>query len=113
MASRRPPKKKRSRSKKRGSLPSLPRLRVPRMPELSQRDLDLIGLGLVALAAFLAFVFYLGWDGGKVGGGLADGLRFLLGGVAYLVPLILLGAGAVLVLRPMLPSVKPFKAGAV
>ena len=40
-------------------------LRVPRMPELQQRDLDLIGLGLVAMAAFFAFVFYLGWDGGK------------------------------------------------
>jgi DNA segregation ATPase FtsK/SpoIIIE, S-DNA-T family len=84
-----------------------------RMPQLEQRDLDLIGLGLVALAAFFAFVFYLGWDGGKVGGALADGFRFLLGGAAYLVPLLLLGAGTLLVLGPMLPSVKPFRAGGV
>src|SRR5205823_6629283 len=84
-----------------------------RMPQLEQRDLDLIGLGLVALAAFFAFVFYLGWDGGKVGGALADGFRFLLGGAAYLVPLMLLGAGTLLVLGPMLPSVRPFRAGGV
>ncbi|MEA2397880.1 MAG: segregation ATPase FtsK/SpoIIIE, family [Thermoleophilaceae bacterium] len=86
---------------------------MPRVPELEQRHLDLIGLGLVALAAFFAFVFYLGWDGGKVGGALAHGLIFLLGGVAYLVPLVLLAAGTVMVLGPVLPSVKPFKAGGV
>jgi S-DNA-T family DNA segregation ATPase FtsK/SpoIIIE len=83
------------------------------MPELEQGQLDLIGLGLVALAAFFAFVFYLGWDGGQVGGALADGFRFLFGGVAYLVPLALLATGALLVLGPMLPSVKPFRAGGI
>src|SRR5438132_12083473 len=81
----------RRRSRRRPSR-ALPRIAL-RMPQLEQRDLDLVGLGLVALAAFFAFVFYLGWDGGKVGGALADGFRFLLGGAAYLVPLVLLGAG--------------------
>src|SRR5437763_12456509 len=108
MARRRTPRK---RSRRRSSR-ALPPISL-RMPELEQRDLDLIGLGLVALAAFFAFVFYLGWDGGKVGGALADAARFLFGGVAYLLPLVLLGAGTILVLRPMLPSVKPFKAGAL
>ncbi len=82
------------------------------MPVLEQRHLDLIGLGLVALAAFFAFVFYLGWDGGKVGEAMADGFVFLFGGVGYLAPIALFGAGAVLVLKPMLPSVRPFKSGA-
>ncbi|HKP92171.1 MAG TPA: DNA translocase FtsK 4TM domain-containing protein, partial [Thermoleophilaceae bacterium] len=108
MPSRRTPKK---RPTKRTSKRARQQLRLPQLPELQQRHLDLIGLGLVALAAFFAFVFYLGWDGGQVGGALADVFRFLLGGVAYLVPLVLLATGAVLVLRPMLPSVKPFKAG--
>src|SRR5439155_10795384 len=55
---------------------------------------------------------YFGWEGGKVGGGLADVLRFLLGKVAYLVPLVLLGAGSALMLRPALPErVRP-RAGA-
>nr|MDQ3935900.1 DNA translocase FtsK 4TM domain-containing protein [Actinomycetota bacterium] len=84
---------------------------LPRMPELEQRHLDLIGLGLVALGAFFAFVFYLGWDGGKVGGAFADVFVFLFGGVGYLVPVVLFAAGAVLVLKPMLPSVNPFRAG--
>src|SRR5437868_5564748 len=82
-----------------------------RAPELEQRHLDVAGLGLVALGAFFAFVIYLGWDGGKVGGGLALGLRFLLGGVAYLVPVALFAGGAILVLRPVLPTVRPFRAG--
>ena len=103
MARRRTPKKR----SKRSSLPSI------RLPELGQHHLDLIGLALVAFAAFFAFVLYLGWDGGRVGGAFADALRFLFGGVAYLVPLVLLATGALLLLGPMLPSVKPFKAGGI
>jgi DNA segregation ATPase FtsK/SpoIIIE, S-DNA-T family len=82
------------------------------MPVFTEQELDLIGLGLVALAAFFAFVFYLGWDGGKVGETLGDGFIYLFGGVGYLVPIAMFGAGAVLVLRQVLPSVRPFKAGA-
>jgi membrane protein implicated in regulation of membrane protease activity len=62
------------------------------MPHLDEQQLDLVGLGLVALAAFFAPVFYLGWDGGKVGEALASGFVFLLGGVAYLVPIALFAA---------------------
>src|SRR5438132_9438414 len=109
MPRRRSSKRSRGRSA-RGPSP-LARLREAQRPELEQRHLDVAGLGLLALAAFFAFVFYLGWDGGKVGGGLAIALRFLLGGVAYLIPLALLAAGSALVLRPMLPSIRPFRAG--
>jgi S-DNA-T family DNA segregation ATPase FtsK/SpoIIIE len=83
------------------------------MPVLEQRHYDLIGLGLVAFAAFFACVFYLGWDGGQVGEAMADGILFLLGGVGYAAPVMLFGVGAVMVLMPMLPSVRPFKTGAV
>ena len=83
------------------------------MPRLEQHHLDLIGLGLVALAAFLAFVLYTGEAGGQVGQGSKSGLRFLLGGAAYLAPLAVLATGVILVLRPLLPTVKPFRAGAV
>ncbi len=82
------------------------------MPEFQQRDLDLIGLALVALAAFLAFVFYLGWDGGQVGGAIATATLMLLGGVGYLMPVLLFGAGALLIVGPMLPTVRPFRTGA-
>ncbi|MDQ6750786.1 MAG: DNA translocase FtsK [Actinomycetota bacterium] len=84
-----------------------------RAPILQQRELDLLGLGLVALGVFLAFVFYLGWNGGTLGGGLAEGLRYLVGTIAYGVPVALAGAGAVVVLRPFLPASRPFGSGLV
>jgi DNA segregation ATPase FtsK/SpoIIIE, S-DNA-T family len=114
MARRQASKKKRStrgRKPKPAAQMRLPAL--PKLPELEQRHYDLIGLGLVALGAFFAFVFYLDWDGGKVGGALKDAFVFLFGGVGYLVPVVLFAAGAVLVLKPMLPSVNPFRAGGI
>ncbi len=80
---------------------------------LEQHHLELIGLGLVAAGIFLSFVFYFGWDGGKVGEALADGGVFVFGRVAYLTPVAMLGAGVLMVLRPVLPTVRPFRAGAI
>ena len=85
----------------------------PRLPELEQRQLDLIGLGLIALAVFFAFLVYGGVDGGEAGGWTLDSLRWLLGAVHYGVPVALLAAGAIIVLRPVLPAVRPFRAGAI
>ncbi len=85
----------------------------PGIPKLEQHHLDLIGLGLVAGAAFLAFVLYMGETGGQAGDAASQGLRFLVGGASYLVPPALLAAGVILVLRPLLPTVKPFRAGAI
>jgi len=83
-----------------------------RLPVLEQRHWDLIGLALVACAIFLAFLIYLGWEGGAAGGWLVDGLRRLVGEMHYLVPVALLAAGAVLVMRPVLPAVRPFRVAA-
>ncbi len=83
----------------------------PRLPPLEQRHLDLIGLSLVALGIFLAFVVYLRWDGGKGGAAAVDGLRWLVGAGHYLIAPALLAAGAVLILRPVLPAIRPFRAG--
>jgi DNA segregation ATPase FtsK/SpoIIIE, S-DNA-T family len=84
---------------------------VPGLPPLEQHQLDLIGLGLVAFAAFLAFVLYLGEAGGRVGDATEDGLRYLLGDAAVLAPPALCAAGAILVLRDLQPSLRPFRAG--
>jgi DNA segregation ATPase FtsK/SpoIIIE, S-DNA-T family len=84
----------------------------PSVPELEQRHWDLIGLGLVAFAIFLVFLVYLGWDGGEGGSWLVDGLRRLVGAVHYLIPVALLATGALLVMRPVLPAVRPFRAAA-
>jgi len=82
-----------------------------RLPRIEQRELDLIGLGLVAGAVFFAFLIYLRWDGGEAGSWAVDGLRRLIGAVHYGVPVALLASGAILVLRPMLPAVRPFRSG--
>jgi DNA segregation ATPase FtsK/SpoIIIE, S-DNA-T family len=108
MATRKSPPKKRKPPAKRKPAP-----RELRMPHLDDHQLDIVGLGLVALAAFFAPVFYLGWDGGKVGEALAEAFRFLFGGVSYLVPIAFFATGTLIVLRTLLPSVRPFRAGAV
>src|SRR3954462_6401846 len=83
------------------------------LPALEQRHLDLIGLGLVALALFFAFLVYFGWDGGGAGSQAVEGLSWLLGAAHYLVPVALAAAGAILMLRPVLPAVRPFRSGAI
>ncbi len=108
MASRKPartpPRKRRKKPPAKGGLG---------LPVLEQHHRDLIGLGLVAFAAFLAFVLYLGAAGGRVGDAVEEGLRFLMGGAAVLAPPALCATGVVLVLHDSLPSVKPFRAGAI
>ncbi|MBI4898776.1 MAG: DNA translocase FtsK 4TM domain-containing protein [Actinobacteria bacterium] len=70
----------------------------------NQQRRDAIGLGLLASAAFFGFVFYLGWQGGRLGGAIVDGLTALAGRGAYLVPVALAIAGTVAILRPTLPA---------
>ena len=84
-----------------------------KLPQLEQRQLDLVGLGLIALAIFFALLVYFSWDGGRAGSQAVEGLRWLLGAVHYVVPVALAAAGAILILRPMLPAVRPFRSGAI
>ncbi len=108
-----PARKAPARSGKARARRAAPRPVWPRMPEFEQRQLDLIGLGLVALAVFFAFLVYFDMDGGQAGSWTVDSLRWLLGAMHYAVPVALLGAGAILVMRPALPAVRPFRAGAL
>src|SRR5919106_1277674 len=98
--------RRRKRRRSRGMLPPLA------MPQLEQRHWDVIGLALVAFAAFFACVFYLGWAGGQVGEAMADGFLFLFGGLGYLTPVALFVAGALIVVRPLMEHVHPFRTGA-
>jgi DNA segregation ATPase FtsK/SpoIIIE, S-DNA-T family len=82
------------------------------LPVLEQRHWDLIGLGLVAFAAFFACVFYLDWAGGEVGEALAGVILFMFGGVGFAAPVVLFAIGALIVVRPMIPAVHPLKTGA-
>jgi DNA segregation ATPase FtsK/SpoIIIE, S-DNA-T family len=80
---------------------------------LEQRHLDVIGLALVAIAMYLGFVLYGGWDGGRVGGWAEVGLTNAVGRVAYVVPFALAGWGLSLMLRPFIAAPAALNAGAV
>jgi DNA segregation ATPase FtsK/SpoIIIE, S-DNA-T family len=80
---------------------------------LEQRELDVIGLALVALGVFLGLVLYQGFDGGRAGRGIVSGLAWLLGVIRYAAPVAVVGAGALMVMRPVIPSTRPFRAGGI
>ncbi|MDQ2623250.1 MAG: DNA translocase FtsK [Actinomycetota bacterium] len=79
---------------------------------LTQRQLDLIGLGCVLLGIYLVFVLYFGWNGGRLGEALSDGLKYVFGLGAFLAPPVLFAAGAIATFRPTLPSTRPLRTGA-
>ena len=60
---------------------------------------ELAAIACVALAVFLAFVLYLGWDGGSLGRWLGDVTRWLVGPLAFVLPLLLCFVAYVLVAR--------------
>ncbi|MBK5233175.1 MAG: DNA translocase FtsK [Thermoleophilia bacterium] len=104
------------RNKKRGSAKSAVK-KNPKKTEkvkepLQQRHLDLIGLGCVLLGIYLVFVLYFGWDGGRLGSGLREGLQYLIGLVAYAIPVALFALAAILIFKPSLPSTRPIRTGA-
>jgi DNA segregation ATPase FtsK/SpoIIIE, S-DNA-T family len=80
---------------------------------LDQRSLDVIGLGLVALAVFLGCVLYGHWNGGAVGNGAASAFGWAFGRVREGVPIAVAGMGALFVLRPLIGSPKPLRASPI
>jgi len=86
---------------------------LPRLPVLDQRQRDVLGLALMAVGVFLGFVLYGGWDGGRAGHWLAVACGWTLGRARVLVPAALLLAGGVLLLRPVLPALRPLREGAI
>jgi len=84
---------------------------APAREPLRQHHLDLIGLGCVLLGIYLVFVLYFGWNGGRLGSGISDGLKYLFGVVAYLAPVALFAAGAIAIFRPAVPTTRPLRTG--
>jgi S-DNA-T family DNA segregation ATPase FtsK/SpoIIIE len=115
-----PPKRKRqpARAKKRkaGARPranARGRSRGRTSPEVMQRRLDLAGIGCIAMAVYLGYVIYLGWNGGAVGNGSETALDYAVGAGGVVVPVALGLAGIGLILRPFLPSPKSVAVGVV
>ncbi len=80
---------------------------------LDQRQRDVLGLALVAAGVFMGFIFYGGWNGGRAGHGLAVALGWTLGRARALTPVALFLGGGALLLRPVLPALRPLRAGAL
>src|SRR5438034_9623157 len=74
---------------------------------------ELVGLGLLAVGIFLAAVLWVGWNGGYVGGWIADGLDALIGQAALGLPAALAVVGLLMVARSDLVDVRPFRTGMV
>jgi DNA segregation ATPase FtsK/SpoIIIE, S-DNA-T family len=79
----------------------------PHLPHgLEQRHLDLIGLFLIAVGVYLAFVLFFGWEGGKVGYGIETGLEYLFGKVgARIATVLILALGGVIVTGASISSI--------
>jgi S-DNA-T family DNA segregation ATPase FtsK/SpoIIIE len=102
-----------SRKKKRPLRPRVPsrvKKRTQRRAR-SQHETELLGLGLAALGLVLSAILYAGLDGGAVGSWLADALRSLVGEAAYVLPVALVGFGALMLARSDLLDVRPFRLG--
>jgi DNA segregation ATPase FtsK/SpoIIIE, S-DNA-T family len=80
---------------------------------LEQHHRDLLGLGLAAIAVYLGFVLYAGWDGGAVGHGTETALRDAFGQVAYVVPIALAAWSAALIMHPFLTAPAAINAGGI
>jgi DNA segregation ATPase FtsK/SpoIIIE, S-DNA-T family len=80
---------------------------------LDQRERDVLGLALIAAGVFMGFVLYGDWNGGRAGHGLAVALGWTLGRARVLAPVTLVVGGGSLLLRPVLPALRPLRTGAL
>ena len=103
--------RKKRRSTLRPKVPKRVKTRKKSRRPRSEHHPELIGLGLLALGVFLASILYAGWDGGIVGGGIADGFHEAFGAAAYAAPLALVVIGGLMVVRSALVDVRPFRTG--
>jgi S-DNA-T family DNA segregation ATPase FtsK/SpoIIIE len=90
--------------------------RLPRLPTLDQRERDVLGLALIAAGVFMAFVLYASGSpapGGRAGHALALALGWTLGKARVLAPVAVFLGGGVLLLRPVLPPLRPLRPGAI
>jgi S-DNA-T family DNA segregation ATPase FtsK/SpoIIIE len=89
--------------------------RRPSLPPLvlEPHHVDIIALALIAIGIFLGGVAYLHWAGGALGDGGVRAFRFVFGALGYAVPVVLVAAGALILIREMRPPARPLRTGAV
>src|SRR3954452_4464245 len=101
------------RRKKRALRPRMP-ARTKRKRTQKQRGRqhpELIGLGIVAFGLFMATVLYGGWNGGYVGGWIANVYEVLVGSLAFALPVLFVVVGGLMIARSTLLDLRPFRTG--
>jgi DNA segregation ATPase FtsK/SpoIIIE, S-DNA-T family len=102
---------------RRSLLASRPTLRGSRpglfWPRLESHQVDILALALIAIGIFLGGVAYAHWNGGALGNGAIDVVRYLFGVLGYAVPAALAVAGALVLLRELRPPGRPLRTGAL
>jgi DNA segregation ATPase FtsK/SpoIIIE, S-DNA-T family len=91
--------------------PSRVKRRKRAAKQRSHHHPELIGLGLTAVGLFLSTVVYLGWEGGRAGSWIPDGIWALVGDAGYLLPAALVVVGSLMLGRSVLVQVHPFRWG--
>ncbi len=73
----------------------------------------MLALALIAAGVFMGVVLYGNGDGGRLGHALAVALGWSVGRAKVLAPLALVGAGAAMLMRPVLPAMRPLRTGSL
>ncbi len=73
----------------------------------------MLALALIALGVFIGVVIYGGSDGGHVGHALATALGWSVGRAKIVAPVALVGGGAAVLIRPVVPALRPLRTGSV
>jgi S-DNA-T family DNA segregation ATPase FtsK/SpoIIIE len=80
---------------------------------LESHQVDILALALIAIGIFLGGVAYAHWNGGALGNGAVDTVRYLFGALGYAVPAALAVCGALILLRELRPPGRPLRTGAL
>jgi S-DNA-T family DNA segregation ATPase FtsK/SpoIIIE len=97
-----PPRARRSLLASRPTLPTV---------ALEPHHVDIIALALIAIGIFLGGVSYVHWAGGALGDGAVRATRFVFGALGYAVPVALVLAGGLVLMREFRPPAPPLRTG--
>ena len=78
---------------------------------LEPHHVDILALALIAVGVFLGGVSYLDWAGGALGDGAVRAARFVFGALGYAVPVALVIAGLLILMREWRPPTRPLRTG--
>jgi S-DNA-T family DNA segregation ATPase FtsK/SpoIIIE len=99
-----PPRARRSLLASRPTLPAV---------ALEPHHIDILALALIAVGIFLGGVSYVHWAGGALGDGAVRATRFVFGALGYAVPVALVMAGGLILMRELRPPARPLRAGLI